>query len=129
MHEQFPHDVIERLRQLVPIMKDARNKGPVAYLRDNKRYVDHRRFYPRFHEARPQVPAQDNHSRHIQIITLISVPTPSGPAIPGPQAPLQRASQPAHVHVINQQPILGQSDSGVVQEDQTNLVELLTIFK
>jgi len=60
VHEQFPQEVIERRRQLVPIMKDARNKGHVAYLRDDKLYVDHRRFYPGFYEARPQVPAQDN---------------------------------------------------------------------
>jgi len=105
VHEQFPQEVIERRRQLVPIMKDARNKGHVAYLRDDKLYVDHRRFYPGFYEARPQVPAQDNRPEAQQQAypnnrTLVSVPPPPGPAIPGPQGPLQRAPQPEPV--INQ---------------------------
>ena len=35
------------LRQLVPIMKDARGKGHGAVLKEDRLYIDKRRFYPK----------------------------------------------------------------------------------
>ncbi|CAG2228774.1 unnamed protein product [Mytilus edulis] len=53
VHEQFPAEVIQRRRELVPIMKDARQKGHVAHLRDDKLFIDNKRFFP---HPPPQMP-------------------------------------------------------------------------
>ena len=47
MHEQYPIEITDRRRQLVPIMKDARGKGHEAVLKEDRLYIDKRRFYPR----------------------------------------------------------------------------------
>ena len=47
VHEQYPIEIIDRRRQLVPIMKDARGKGHEAVLKEDRLYIDKRRFYPR----------------------------------------------------------------------------------
>jgi hypothetical protein len=46
VHEQYPIEIIDRRRQLVPIMKDARGKGHEAVLKEDRFYIDKRRFYP-----------------------------------------------------------------------------------
>ncbi|CAG2199100.1 GLK [Mytilus edulis] len=60
VHEQFPAEVIQRRRELVPIMKDARQKGHVAHLRDDKLYIDNKRFYPRLPPQMPPRPPFQN---------------------------------------------------------------------
>ena len=45
--EQYPIEIIDRRRQLVPIMKDARGKGHEAVLKEDRLYIDKRRFYPK----------------------------------------------------------------------------------
>ena len=47
IHEQFPIEIIERRRQLIPILKDARQKGHEAVLKEDKLFIDRRRYYPR----------------------------------------------------------------------------------
>ncbi|CAC5368234.1 unnamed protein product [Mytilus coruscus] len=47
VHEQFPVEIIERRRKLIPILKDAREKGPEAVLVEDKLFIDKRRFIPR----------------------------------------------------------------------------------
>jgi hypothetical protein len=47
VHEQYPIEIIDRRRQLVPIMKDARGKGHEAVLKEDRLYINKRRFYPR----------------------------------------------------------------------------------
>ncbi|CAC5394465.1 unnamed protein product [Mytilus coruscus] len=46
VYEQFPFEVADRRRQLIPILKDARSKNHPAVLRDDKLYIDHKRYYP-----------------------------------------------------------------------------------
>ena len=46
VHEQYPVEVIERRKQLIPIMLDARAQGNFATLRDDKLYVNNRRYIP-----------------------------------------------------------------------------------
>ncbi|CAC5356085.1 unnamed protein product [Mytilus coruscus] len=46
VYEQFPFEVADRRRQLIPILKDARSKNHHAVLRDDKLYIDHKRYYP-----------------------------------------------------------------------------------
>jgi hypothetical protein len=46
VHEQYPIEIIDIRRQLVPIMKDARGKGHEAVLKEDRLYIDKRR-YPR----------------------------------------------------------------------------------
>ena len=46
VHEQYPMEVIERQKQLIPIMLDARSKNHTATLRDDKLYIDSRRYFP-----------------------------------------------------------------------------------
>jgi hypothetical protein len=36
VHEQYPIEIIDRRRQLVPIMKDARGKGHEAVLKEDR---------------------------------------------------------------------------------------------
>ena len=47
VHEQYPIEIIEERRKLVPFMKDAREKGHHAVLVEDKLYIDKRRFIPR----------------------------------------------------------------------------------
>ena len=58
MHEQFPLEIIQRRRDLVPIMKNAREKGHEAVLDEDRLYIDKRRFYPRSNPVlnQPQEP-------------------------------------------------------------------------
>lgn len=47
VHEQYPIEIIEKRRELVPYLKDAREKGHHAVLKEDKLFIDKRRFYPR----------------------------------------------------------------------------------
>jgi hypothetical protein len=49
VHEQYPIEIIDKRRQLVPMMKDARGKGHEAVLKEDGLYIDKRRFYPLYH--------------------------------------------------------------------------------
>ena len=44
-HEQYPTEVIERRKQLIPIMLDNRSKKHTSTLRDGKLYIDDRRYF------------------------------------------------------------------------------------
>ena len=44
-HEQYLREVIERRKQLIPIMLDTRNKKHTSILRDGKLYIDDRRYF------------------------------------------------------------------------------------
>lgn len=46
IHEHFPIEIVEKRRQLIPILKDARQKDHEAVLKEDKLYID-RRYYPR----------------------------------------------------------------------------------
>jgi hypothetical protein len=47
VHEQYPIEIIDKRRQLVPMMKDACGKGHEAVLKEDGLYIDKKRFYPR----------------------------------------------------------------------------------
>lgn len=47
IHEHFPIEIVERRRQLILILKDAHKKGHEAVLKEDKLYIDRRRYYPR----------------------------------------------------------------------------------
>lgn len=47
IHEHFAIEIVERRRQLIPILQDARQKGHEAVLKEDKLYIDRRRYYPR----------------------------------------------------------------------------------
>ncbi|VDH95417.1 Hypothetical predicted protein [Mytilus galloprovincialis] len=53
VHEQYPIEVIERRRELVPILKDARTKGHTAVLKEDRLYIDNKRYYPRTTRQHP----------------------------------------------------------------------------
>jgi hypothetical protein len=44
-HEQYPTEVIERWKQLIPIMLDTRSKKHTSTLRDGKLYIDDIRYF------------------------------------------------------------------------------------
>ena len=54
VYEQFPVEVVERRKNLVPILVDARQKGHNAVLREDKLYIDNKRFIPRGPPPAPQ---------------------------------------------------------------------------
>ncbi|VDI41711.1 Hypothetical predicted protein [Mytilus galloprovincialis] len=56
VHEQFPVEIIERRRELIPILKDAREKGHEAVLVEDKLFINKRRFDPR--QCVPQINQQ-----------------------------------------------------------------------
>ncbi|XP_071142090.1 uncharacterized protein [Mytilus edulis] len=67
VHEQFPVEIIERRRELIPILKDAREKGHEAVLVEDKLFINKRRFDPRQclqinpqHQQRPRQPPTDH---------------------------------------------------------------------
>jgi hypothetical protein len=63
VHEQYPIEIIDRRRQLVPIMKDARGKGHEAVLKEDRLYTDKRRFYPRPFVSSPPLELSNYSSR------------------------------------------------------------------
>ena len=44
-HEQYPTEVIERRKHLIPIMLDTRSKKRTFTIRDGKLYIDDRRYF------------------------------------------------------------------------------------
>lgn len=63
VHEQYPMEVIERRKQLIPIMLDARSKNHTATLRDDKLYIDGRRYFP---PPTHTPPVNQHHVAHVQ---------------------------------------------------------------
>ncbi|CAC5406155.1 unnamed protein product [Mytilus coruscus] len=61
VHEQYPIEIIERRRELVPILKDARTKGHEAVLKEDRLYIDKKRFYPRTSSQHPPPPVAMDH--------------------------------------------------------------------
>ncbi|CAC5376969.1 unnamed protein product [Mytilus coruscus] len=61
VHEQYPIEIIERRRELVPILKDARTKGHEAVLKEGRLYIDKKRFYPRKSSQHPPPPVAMDH--------------------------------------------------------------------
>lgn len=47
VHDQYPTEIIERRKQLIPFLKDARQKQHRAVLKEDKLFIDGRRFIPR----------------------------------------------------------------------------------
>ncbi|CAC5387097.1 unnamed protein product [Mytilus coruscus] len=61
VHEQYPIEIIERRRELVLILKDARTKGHEAVLKEDRLYIDKKRFYPRTSSQHPPPPVAMDH--------------------------------------------------------------------
>ncbi|CAC5399373.1 unnamed protein product [Mytilus coruscus] len=61
VQEQYPIEIIERRRELVPILKDARTKGHEAVLKEDRLYIDKKRFYPRTSSQHPPPPVAMDH--------------------------------------------------------------------
>ncbi|XP_052068748.1 histone-lysine N-methyltransferase SETD2-like isoform X1 [Mytilus californianus] len=61
VHEQYPIEIIERRRELVPILKDARTKGHEAVLKEDRLYIDKKRFFPRTSSQHPPPPVAMDH--------------------------------------------------------------------
>ena len=60
IYSQFPQEIDNRRRELVPIMKDFRDNGHRAYIDVDKLYVDGKRYIPNPDERtrlcdRPQI--------------------------------------------------------------------------
>ncbi|CAC5379384.1 unnamed protein product [Mytilus coruscus] len=61
VHEQYPIEIIERRRELVPILKNARTKGHEAVLKEDRLYIDKKRFNHRTSNQHPPPPVAMDH--------------------------------------------------------------------
>ncbi|CAG2201838.1 unnamed protein product [Mytilus edulis] len=77
VHKQYPIEVIERRRELlvVPILKDARTKGHTADLKEDRLFIDNKRYYPRTtRQHPPPSAAMDQNESKLDNLDVLDVP-------------------------------------------------------